>query len=39
MQARKRSLADGVYNGGKQEHAMALTSDDLSALFQPLTIK
>jgi superfamily II DNA or RNA helicase len=39
MQARKRSLADGVYNGGKQEHTMALTSDDLSALFQPLTIK
>ena len=37
MQERKRALAEGIYQGGKKEQAFKLTSDDLTALFKPIT--
>jgi len=37
MQEKKRALADSIYNGGKKEQSLKLTSDDLSDLFKPLS--
>jgi len=37
MQEKKRALADSIYNGGKKEQSLKLTSDDLSELFKPLS--
>jgi SNF2 family DNA or RNA helicase len=36
MQDRKRSLADGVYDGENKEATFKLTSEDLRQLFEPL---
>ena len=36
MQEKKRALADSIYNGGKKEQSLKLTSDDLTELFKPL---
>lgn len=36
MQDRKRALAEGVYQGDKKSTALNFSSEDLSALFQPL---
>jgi len=35
MQDRKRLLAEGVYQGEKQEESWKLTAEDLTALFEP----
>lgn len=37
MQEKKRALADSIYNGGKKEQSLKLTSDDLTELFKPLS--
>ncbi len=37
MQERKRALADSIYQGGKKEKSLQLTSDDLTELFKPLS--
>ena len=37
MQEKKRALADSIYNGGKKDQSLKLTSDDLSDLFKPLS--
>ncbi len=37
MQEKKKALADSIYNGGKKEQALKLTSDDLTELFKPLS--
>ena len=36
MQERKRALADSIYKEGAKEESFQLTSDDLTALFEPL---
>lgn len=36
MQDRKRALAAGVYNGGKQDPSAKFTAEDLRMLFEPL---
>ena len=36
MQERKRALAEGVYQGDKKGGTLSFTSEDLTALFQPL---
>jgi len=38
MQARKKSLADGVYDKNKSAKDMRLTADDLQKLFAPLAV-
>jgi SNF2 family DNA or RNA helicase len=38
MQARKKSLADGVYDKDKSSKDMKLTADDLQELFAPLVV-
>ena len=37
MQEKKRALADSIYNGGKKEQSLKLSSDDLTELFKPLS--
>lgn len=37
MQEKKKALADSIYNGGKKEQSLKLTSDDLTELFKPLS--
>ncbi len=37
MQEKKRALANSIYNGGKKEPSLKLTSDDLTELFKPLS--
>jgi len=37
MQEKKKALADSIYNGGKKDNALKLTSDDLTELFKPLS--
>ncbi len=36
MQAKKQSLAQGIYGGAKKEEEAKLSADDLKALFEPL---
>jgi len=36
MQEKKKALAESIYNGGKKEQSLKLTSDDLTELFKPL---
>ena len=37
MQEKKKALADSIYNGGKKEQTLKLSSDDLTELFKPLS--
>jgi len=37
MQEKKKALAESIYNGGKKEQSLKLTSDDLTELFKPLS--
>ena len=36
MQERKRDLANSIYGEGAKQESLRLTSEDLTALFEPL---